>query len=95
MIGSADSKGQSAYLSFEALNQIMTNMDLQQFDYDGFKQIYDANPDVQKLVKNFDDKGVTLTTKQEADSEEPMTKTTDPADAAVDQMAKRATNAAL
>ena len=59
MIGSADSKGQSAYLSFEALNQIMTNMDLQQFDYDGFKQIYDANPDVQKLVKNFDDKGVT------------------------------------
>ena len=57
MIGSADSKGQSAYLSFEALNQIMTNMDLQQFDYDGFKQIYDANPDVQKLVKNFDDKG--------------------------------------
>ena len=91
MIGSADSKGQSAYLSFEALNQIMTNMDLQQFDYDGFKQIYDANPDVQKL----DDKGVTLTTKQEADSEEPMTKTTDPADATVDQMAKRATNAAL
>ena len=50
---------------------------------------------VQKLVKNFDDKGVTLTTKQEADSEEPMTKTTDPADATVDQMAKRATNAAL
>ncbi len=95
MIGSADSKGQSAYLSFEALNQIMTNMDLQQFDYDGFKQIYDANPDVQKLVKNFDDKGVTLTTKQEADSEEPMTKTTDPTDATVDQMAKRATNAAL
>ena len=95
MIGSADSKGQSAYLSFEALNQIMTNMDLQQFDYDGFKQIYDANPDVQKLVKNFDDKGVTLTTKQEADSQEPMTKTTDPADATVDQMAKRATNAAL
>ena len=58
------------------------------------KQIYDANPDVQNLVKNFDDKGITLSTKQEADSDTP-TKTTDPADATVDQMAKRATNAAL
>ena len=89
MIGSADNKSQSAYLSFEALNQIMQNMDLQQFDYDGFKQIYDANPDVQNLVKNFDDKGITLSTKQEADSDTP-TKTTDPADATVDQMAKKA-----
>ena len=53
MIGSADNKSQSAYLSFEALNQIMQNMDLQQFDYDGFKQIYDANPDVQNLVKTL------------------------------------------
>ena len=70
-------------------------MDMQQFDYDGFKQVYDANPELQNLVKNFDEKGVTLGTKQEADSEEPMTKTTDPADATVDQLAKRATNAAL
>ena len=34
-------------------------MDQQQFDYDGFKQIYDANPELKTYVKNFDDKGVT------------------------------------
>ena len=58
MIGGADNKDQPAYLSFEALNQLMQNMDMQQFDYDGFKQIYDANPELANLVKNFDEKGV-------------------------------------
>ena len=53
-IGSADSQSQPAYLSFEALNQLMNNMDMQQFDYDGFKQVYDANPELLNLVKNFD-----------------------------------------
>ena len=67
-------------------------MDMQQFDYDGFKQVYDANPDLQNLVKNFDEKGVTLGTKQEADSEAPVQ--TDSPDE-VDQMAKQATSANL
>ena len=67
-------------------------MDMQQFDYDGFKQVYDANPELQNLVKNFDEKGVTLGTKQEADSDAPVQ--FDAPDQ-VDQMAKRATTATL
>ena len=47
-------------------------MDFQQFDYDGFKQVYDANPELQTYIKNFDDKGVTLSTKKEADSDAPV-----------------------
>tara|TARA_B100001248_G_C27105090_1_gene328744 strand:- start:66 stop:278 length:213 start_codon:yes stop_codon:yes gene_type:complete len=70
----------------------MNNMDMQQFDYDGFKQVYDANPELQNLVKNFDEKGVTLGTKQEADSDAPVQ--SDAPDE-VDQMAKRATSANL
>ena len=91
-IGSADSQDQPAYLSFEALNQLMNNMDMQQFDYDGFKQVYDANPELQNLVKNFDDKGVTLATDAEADSDAPVQ--SDAPDE-VDQMAQRATQANL
>jgi hypothetical protein len=70
----------------------MNNMDMQQFDYDGFKQVYDANPDLQNLVKNFDDKGVTLATKADADSDAPTQSNTPDQ---VDQMAQRATTANL
>jgi len=93
MIGSADNQDQPAYLSWDALNQIMRNMKAPQFDFDGFKMIYDANPDIQPLIKNFDDKGLTLATK--TDSEEPMTGGEEPADGEVDQMAQRATDNAL
>ena len=67
-------------------------MDMQQFDYDGFKQVYDANPELQNLVKNFDDKGVTLATDAEADSDAPVQ--SDAPDE-VDQIAQRATQANL
>jgi len=89
MIGGADNKKQPAYLSFQALNKIMRNIDKPQFDYDGFKVVYDANPDFQAYVKNFDDKGVTLATKVEAPSDAQVQ--TDSGTDTVDQMAKRAT----
>ena len=89
MIGGADNKNQPAYLSFQALNKILSNVDKPQFDYDGFKVVYDANPDFQAYVKNFDDKGVTLATKVEAPSDAQVQ--TDSGTDTVDQMAKRAT----
>jgi|TARA_B100000586_G_scaffold262199_1_gene230179 hypothetical protein len=89
MIGGADNKNQPAYLSFQALNKILSNVDKPQFDYDGFKVVYDANPDLQAYIKNFDDKGVTLATKVEAPSDAQVQ--TDSGTDTVDQMAKRAT----
>jgi len=41
VIGSADTQDQPAYLSFDAMNTIMKNLKKPQFDYDGFKRIYD------------------------------------------------------
>lgn len=89
MIGGADNKDQPAYLSFDALNKIMQNVGEPQFEYQGFKAVYDANPDLAVYVKNFDQKGVTLATKVEApsDTQIPDTDATNK----VDQMAKRAT----
>ena len=88
MIGGADNKNQPAYLSFQALNKMLLNLDQPQFDYNGFKAVYDANPDFQPYIKNFDEKGVTLSTKVEAPSDADIPQ----GDAdTVDQMAKRAT----
>jgi hypothetical protein len=88
MIGGADNKNQPAYLSFQALNKMLLNLDQPQFDYNGFKAVYDANPDFQAYIKNFDEKGVTLSTKVEAPSDTQIPQ----GDAdTVDQMAKRAT----
>ena len=89
MIGGADNKNQPAYLSFQALNKILSNVDKPQFDYDGFKVVYDANPDLQAYIKNFDDKCETLATKVEAPSDAQVQ--TDSGTDTVDQMAKRAT----
>ena len=93
MIGSADNQSQPAYLSWDALNQIMRNMKAPQFDYDGFKMIDDANPDIQPLIKNFDNKGLTLATK--IDSDEPEAGAEPEGGDEVDAMAQRATNKAL
>ena len=90
MIGGADNKSQPAYLSFDAINKIMTNIGQTHFDYDGFKSVYDANPDLAAYVKNFDDKGIPLATKVEAPSDSQIPQADSNADT-VDQMAKRAT----
>jgi hypothetical protein len=90
MIGGADNKNQPAYLSFDAINKIMTNIGQTHFDYEGFKAVYDANPDLQVYIKNFDDKGITLNTKVEAPSDAQIPQADSNADT-VDQMAKRAT----
>jgi hypothetical protein len=89
MIGGADNRDQPAYLSFDALNKIMRNVGEPQFEYEGFKAVYDANPDLAVYVKNFDQKGVTLATKVEAPSDNQIPDTD--ATNKVDQMAKRAT----
>lgn len=61
------------------------------FDYQGFKDQYDADPVIQALVHRFDDKGVELKTKNTTKGSE-VTGTGKPS--AVSQMAKRATNIA-
>ena len=74
------------------MNTIMKNLKKPQFDYDGFKAIYDASPELQPLIKNFDSKGITLYTKKEAPSDAPQGKETD---GKVDKMAQRATSKAV
>ena len=52
MIGGADNKKQPAYLSFQAINKIMLNTGHPQFDYNGFKAVYDAGEIASKFCKH-------------------------------------------
>ena len=104
MIGSADSKGQTALLHFKKpkkedirqgalnvdLNKLMQNVGGEQFDYGTFKAAYDTDPRVKTMVKDFNEIGVTPKTAKEPEA-------TSQGDAqgggdAVAQMAKSATD---
>lgn len=84
----ADLKQQPAVLSFDVLNQLMKNMNREQFNFDTFKAAYDADPQIQQLVKNFDQQEVTLDTSVGSDEGEQVVSDNNKA---VNQMAKRAT----
>lgn len=49
-------------ISVSRLDQIMQNVDNQQFTYDTFKTAYDNDPKIQDIVKNFDQNTLTLKT---------------------------------
>lgn len=63
LINQANSQNQRSYLSWGALNNLMKNIGDVQFDYDSFKQAYDASPMLKNLVHNFDAQGVELKTR--------------------------------
>ena len=62
LVAQANSKQQPSYLSWAALNSLLQNVGDEQFDYDSFKQVYEANPMLKKLVYKFDGRGVELKT---------------------------------
>jgi len=62
LVSQANSKQQPSYLSWAALNSLLQNVGDEQFDYDSFKQVYDTNPMLKKLVYKFDGRGVELKT---------------------------------
>ena len=66
----------------------MRSSGIEQFSYDSFKAAYDSDPRVKALVKNFDQKGVTLATDEESNLPQQDAK----GDNTVSNMAKRATD---
>lgn len=90
LISQANSQNQRSYLSWEALNQLMQNIGDVQFDYDSFKQMYDASPMLKNLVHNFDSRGVELKTRAKEPKKAQGDKETD-----VSKMAKSAVSADL
>ena len=78
-------------LSIEKLNRFMQNTGRNQFSYDVFKAAYDADPKIQKIVKNFDQEKIELKTSEVDDVEDLPGNPGRPGDA-VSKMAKNATD---
>ena len=47
------------------LNAIMQNVDSEQFSFESFKSVYDTDPRLKALVKNFDKTGIEPKTQNE------------------------------
>jgi hypothetical protein len=60
-IGRAASKKAPSKLNWGGLNQVLQSNGFElAADYETFKSIYDSNPAVQAMVKNFNDDGIEL-----------------------------------
>lgn len=82
-------KKQAGEFSFDELNTLMKHAGAEQFDYRAFKAAYDTDERIKKMVKNFNQDGITLKTDVDADTAAPQE---DPGNTKVSQMAKRATS---
>jgi hypothetical protein len=89
-IGRAASKKTPAKLNWSGLNQLSKSSGVKlAADYETFKSMYDSNPVLQNLVKNFNDRGIELNVPGAPDEEPKGDGTAQPADsqAAVDKIA--------
>lgn len=82
----ADSKNQPAQYSWDALNNILQNVQGNSVDYTAFKAEYDADPSMKEFVKGFDSNGLTVKTRNMADEPQVGDRGTND----VNKMAKRA-----
>ena len=90
-IGRASSKKQPAKLNWASLQKIAADSGFEMgADYETFKAIYDSNPAIQNLVKNFNADGVELNVPgTDKDTETPVKQGETPQDA-VDKIAASA-----
>ena len=87
----ANAENSPAELSYQAITNLMKASGHGSFDYGVFKSLYDASPDLQAVVKNFNQDGVVLNTQMQKDADG----TVDDVDSSptnnIEKMAKRAT----
>ena len=69
LVGRGDSKHAPQVLSYPALSNLLRNMGYGDVSYDNFSKIYDENPGLQPLIKNFNDQGITLGTKDDPEKD--------------------------
>lgn len=89
-IGRAASKKAPSKLNWNGLNHVLKSSGFElAADYETFKSIYDSNPAIQSMVKNFNDDGIELNVPGAPD-EVPNSPGTQDSQAAVDQTAASA-----
>jgi hypothetical protein len=86
-IGRSDAKQASQTLTWPALSNMLRGFGYGDIDYAGFRRIFDENPSLHALIRNFNEDGLILGTDEEPESTEqdPMEVPKGPG---VDQMAR-------
>ena len=92
MKGEADEKDQSSEISFDAVENIMTNIGYPSFNYDIFKQMYDQGESLKNIVSDFDEEKIVIKTEQDAEADPQMDFDNQGSTDKVKQMAKSAMN---
>ena len=92
MKGDADEKDQSSEISFDAVENIMTNIGYPSFNYDIFKQMYDQGESLKNVVSDFDEEKIVIKTEQDAQADPEMDFDNQGSTDKVKQMAKSAMN---
>jgi len=92
MKGDADEKDQSSEISFDAVENIMTNIGYPSFNYDIFKQMYDQGEALKNIVSDFDEEKIVIKTEQDAETDPEMDFDNQGSTDKVKQMAKSAMN---
>ena len=72
--GDADEQGQTAEVSFAALEQIIKNTGYPTFNYNLFKQMYDQGTTLKNVVDDFDQEKIVLKTEKQAEKDPAMNK---------------------
>ncbi len=93
LIGNAQRKKQPAQFNWAAIGAMLKPMGLEQLDYYAFKDIYDANPGLQAMVKDFNADGIELKVPGVGDEEKAQP--VDQSKAEVDKIASGAAAAQL
>ena len=92
MKGDADEKDQSSEISFDAVENIMTNIGYPSFNYDIFKQMFDQGEALKNIVSDFDEEKIVIKTKHDAEADPEMDFDNQGSTDKVKQMAKSAMN---
>ena len=92
MKGDADEKDQSSEISFDAVENIMTNIGYPSFNYDIFKQMYDQGEALKNIVADFDEEKIVIKTEQDAEADPQMNYDNQGSTDVVQNMAKAAMN---
>lgn len=93
LMGRSNTKDASLVLSYESISNLLKNMGYGPIDYNGFKNVYDANPSLQAIVQNFNADKVVVST--DVQPEENPEKVERPTGKSVDQMASSAISKGL
>lgn len=93
-IGRSDAKQASQTLTWPALSNMLRGFGYGDINYAGFRKIYDENPSLHPLIRNFNEEGLILGTQEEPENteQEPMDIPKGPS---IDQMANHAVGQGL